>query len=238
MQRASSFEERFVVILPDQEVRATHAKSTHAVDILAFVDVQEIPSLYFETPYYLTPAPGGEKLYALLRELLRTTGKIGIACVVIQSRQHLAAVVPRGQSLVLQTLRWASESLHPRLNVALSDPATGETSESELALPPSFISRAQEGWTITGDEDDAESLRDDLCTDDASPFGDRMLTIGQGTEIEVEELDDWLEENDADDGDSLLFLIPSNPHAGAPRPASRQRHPARMARARTRRTLH
>lgn len=93
--------------LPDKELHRIHARSTHAVDILAFVEAQEIPSDYFETPYYLAPAPGGEKVYALLRETLRHSGKIGIAYVVIQSRQHLAAVVPQGQSLVLNTLRWS-----------------------------------------------------------------------------------------------------------------------------------
>lgn len=95
--------------LPDKEAHYTHARSTHAVDILAFVEAQEIPPDCFETPYYLAPAPGGEKIYALLRETLRDSGKIGIAYVVIQSRQHLAAVVPQGDSLVLNTLRWSSE---------------------------------------------------------------------------------------------------------------------------------
>lgn len=94
------------------------AGSTHAVDILAFVGAQEIPNFYFETPYYLAPAPGGERLYALLRETLRTTRKIGIACVVIQARQHLAVLVPEGQSLVLNTLRWRHDG---RLSAAADD---------------------------------------------------------------------------------------------------------------------
>lgn len=85
-------------------------KSTHAVDILAFVEAQEIPPDYFETPYTLSPAPGGEKAYALLRETLRRTRRIGIAYVVIRTRRHLAALVPQGQSLVLNTLRWTSEA--------------------------------------------------------------------------------------------------------------------------------
>lgn len=88
---------------------ATSAKSTHAVDIFAFVEAQEIPSDYFETPYLLAPAPGGERLYAILRETLRRTRKIGIAYVVIQARPHLAALLPQGEGLVLNTLRWASE---------------------------------------------------------------------------------------------------------------------------------
>lgn len=101
--------ERFFVIFTDVDFSPSHAKPTHAVDILAFVEAQEIPSLYYETPYYLAPAPGDEKVYALLRETLRRTKKVGIAYVVIQARQHLAALIPEGQSLVLNTLRWERE---------------------------------------------------------------------------------------------------------------------------------
>jgi len=94
----------------DKQMPATEAKSTHAVDILAFVEAQEMSTVYFETPYYLAPVPGGEKVYALLRETLRQTRKIGIAYVVIHARQHLAALIPDGQSLVLNTLRWTNET--------------------------------------------------------------------------------------------------------------------------------
>jgi DNA end-binding protein Ku len=96
------------VIWSDEEVAT--GKSTHAVDILAFVEAQEIPAHYFETPYQLVPAPGGERLYTLLRETLQHTRKIGIAYVVIQAHQHLAALVPQGKALVLNTLRCANQA--------------------------------------------------------------------------------------------------------------------------------
>lgn len=101
------------MILSDHALPTLSAKATHAVDILAFVEAQEVPPLYFETPYRLTPAPGDEMVYALLRDTLRCLRKVGIAYVVIQSRQHLAAVIPRGQALVLNTLRWNHESTGP-----------------------------------------------------------------------------------------------------------------------------
>ncbi len=119
------------MILPDTEVHPTHAKLTHAVDILAFVEAQEIPFHYFDTPYYLAPAPGGEKLYALLRETLHRSGKIGIAYVVIRARQHLAALVPQGQSLVLNTLRWASET---GLTAGFGLPAEDLAAAKELGM--------------------------------------------------------------------------------------------------------
>lgn len=97
------------MILPATETRTLHAKPTQAVDILAFVEAQEISSLYFENRYHLAPAPGDENGYTMLRETLRRSRQIGIAYVVIQGRQHLAAVVPQDQSLILNTLRWTNE---------------------------------------------------------------------------------------------------------------------------------
>ncbi|RZI40258.1 hypothetical protein EGT07_24570 [Herbaspirillum sp. HC18] len=107
----SAPEERYFVNLPDKESHLPQTAPAHALDILAFVEAHEIPPDYFETPYYLEPVPGGENVYATLREALRRTGKIGIACVVIRSRQRLAALVPQGQSLVLNTLRWTANVL-------------------------------------------------------------------------------------------------------------------------------
>jgi non-homologous end joining protein Ku len=84
--------------------------AVQTLDILAFVAAREIPLHYFETPYYLAPAPGSERMYALLHEVLRRTGKIGLACVEIEARLRIAALIPEGQSLLLLTLRWEVES--------------------------------------------------------------------------------------------------------------------------------
>jgi DNA end-binding protein Ku len=106
-------QERRYVNLFNQKTSIANEKSTHAVDIFAFVEAQEIPFDYFETPYILAPAPGGERIYAMLRETLRMTKKIGIAYVVIQARPQLAALLPQGEGLVLNTLRWACEENVP-----------------------------------------------------------------------------------------------------------------------------
>lgn len=120
------------MILSDHALHTLSAKATHAVDILAFVEAQEVPPLYFETPYRLTPAPGDEKVYALLRDTLRCLRKIGIAYVVIQSRQHLAAVIPRGQSLVLNTLRWN----HEAAGITRLQAENLEAGQLEAMIPP------------------------------------------------------------------------------------------------------
>jgi DNA end-binding protein Ku len=84
------------------------------VDILAFVDLAEIPPQHFDKPYYLVPEKRGAKAYALLRETMAKAGKAGVATFVIRSKQHLAALIPVDDVLLLNTLRYADEVRAPR----------------------------------------------------------------------------------------------------------------------------
>jgi DNA end-binding protein Ku len=95
--------------MTDAEIRAANPESTQTVDILAFVDAPDISFLSLDTPYYLAPDRKGEKVYALLRDALKDTGKVGIASVVLHNKQHLAALIPVGPALALNTLRWGDE---------------------------------------------------------------------------------------------------------------------------------
>jgi DNA end-binding protein Ku len=101
------------VILGEEDFLAANPKATQTVDIKAFVDAGSIPPQYFDTPYRLAPGKRGEKGYALLRETLRETKKVGIAEVVIRTKQHLAALMVDGDALVLELLRWSDELLDP-----------------------------------------------------------------------------------------------------------------------------
>lgn len=107
--RGIQYEAEHYVVLSDEEIRAANPKATQSVDILCFADLKEVSFLYLETPYFLAPDKKGEKVYALLREALKKTGKIGIALVVMHTKQHLAALIPSGNALVLNTLRWSTE---------------------------------------------------------------------------------------------------------------------------------
>jgi len=97
------------VVLSDEDFRRANVEATKTVDIQAFVDLKDIPPLYFETPYYLAPGKRGEKAYALLRDAMKKAGKAGIATVVIRTRQYLAAVLPQDDVLLMDTLRYADE---------------------------------------------------------------------------------------------------------------------------------
>ena len=116
------------VVLGEEDFKRANVEATQTIDITDFVDAADIPSFYFDKPYFLEPAKKGEKSYALLRETLKRTGKIGIANVVIHTRQHLAALIPYGKVLVLNLMRFADE---------LRDP-------SDLKLPESNAATAKE----------------------------------------------------------------------------------------------
>jgi len=103
------YEDGKYVVLSEEDFRRANVEASKTVDIQAFVDAGEVPPLYFETPYYLAPGKRGEKAYALLREALKKAGKIGIATVVIRTRQYLAALIPYGDVLLMNTIRYANE---------------------------------------------------------------------------------------------------------------------------------
>jgi DNA end-binding protein Ku len=97
-------------LLTPDEIKAALPKSTQTISIEAFVDREQIPAVFFNKPYYVSPGgKGGQKPFALLRETLQRTGKVGIARIVISTKQHLAALIPQGQGLVLNLLRWSDE---------------------------------------------------------------------------------------------------------------------------------
>jgi DNA end-binding protein Ku len=100
--------DRFVVLSPE-DLRRANVEATQTIDIMTFVESGDVPVVYYEHPYYLTPDKGGEKVYALLREALNRSGKVGIAQVVIRARQHLVALLPMGDMIVMNTLRYPDE---------------------------------------------------------------------------------------------------------------------------------
>jgi len=92
-----------------EELKTLPLPTAHTVELLGFVDAEEIDALYFDKAYYLGPGKGGEKAYELLRRTLADRGKVGIGKVAIRTREHLVAVRPIGGPLVMQTLYYADE---------------------------------------------------------------------------------------------------------------------------------
>jgi DNA end-binding protein Ku len=129
------------VVLTDDEIKAAYPKTTQTIEIEGFVHAQEIPFYYLEKPYYLEPMNKGEKVYALLREAMAAAGVIGIARVVLHTKEHLAALVPSGPGLMINTLRWSNEI---RDMSALNLPGAGRKAanlkDAELKMAEQLIS--------------------------------------------------------------------------------------------------
>jgi DNA end-binding protein Ku len=103
------YEKGQFVILTKDDFKTAALEKTKTLDILDFVDPKEVDERYFETPYYLQASKGADRSYALLREAIRESGKIGIAKIILRDAQHLAAVEVIGDALVLTMMRFADE---------------------------------------------------------------------------------------------------------------------------------
>ncbi|WP_338487007.1 Ku protein [Pseudomonas trivialis] len=104
-----AYEKGRYVVLSEEEIRSAHPKSTQTIEIIAFVASDQIPLQNIDTPYFLAPDKRGGKVYALLRETLKKTGKVALANVVLHTKQHLAALMALDSALVLVMLRWPAE---------------------------------------------------------------------------------------------------------------------------------
>jgi DNA end-binding protein Ku len=135
------------VVLTDEDLRRANPEATQTIDILAFVNAEQVPLIYYEQPYYLAPGKGGDKVYALLRETLREVGKIGIANVVIRVKQHLAALVCVGDTIVLNTLRYPDE-IRPtdELKIPAADSKAAQVTDKELQMAKALVEGMSEKW--------------------------------------------------------------------------------------------
>jgi len=131
------------VVLSDEDLRLANPKATQTIDIMAFVDADSVPLTFFETPYYLSPGRGGDKVYALLRETLNKAGRIAIATVVIRTRQHLCALVSVGDGIIMNTLRYATEIRNPE---DLKLPGHSGITDKELKMALSLVEEMSEKW--------------------------------------------------------------------------------------------
>lgn len=133
------------VVLSDAQIKDAYPQSTQTIAIEAFVTAAEISFVLLERPYYLEPLGKGEKVYALLREAMAAAGVIGIARVVMHSKEHLAVLVPMGPALMLNTIRWASE-VRPSEELKLPAAGKGALKPAELKMASQLIADMTLPW--------------------------------------------------------------------------------------------
>jgi DNA end-binding protein Ku len=165
------------VVLTDEDLRRAKVESTQTIEIVDFVNAAEIQPYYYERPYFLEPPKKGAKAYALLREALVRTGRVGVAKVVIQTRQHLAALIPSGRVLLLDLLRYANELRDPlELELPPEGLAENKIQPKELEMAEKLIESMAASWEPAQYTDD---YREALLA-----FVQRKVESGEVQEIE------------------------------------------------------
>ena len=148
------------MVLSEEEIAAAYPKTTQTIEIESFVPNTEIPFVYLERPYYVAPINKGHKVYALLRDTLLKTQRVGIARVIIQTKQHLAVLVPSGPVLVLNLLRWGTD-IRPveELDLPPVGAKAAGLSEKELAMAKQLVDDMTGKWDP---EQFTDSFKDDI----------------------------------------------------------------------------
>jgi len=166
------YEDGEYVVLSDKEIADAYPKTTQTIEIESFVPANAIPFVYLERPYYVAPINRGAKVYALLRETLQRTGRIGMARVVIQTKQHLAALVPVGPGLVLNLLRWGAD-IRPWTDLPLpsEDAKKAGLREQEIKMAEQLVEDMSAEW-------DPADYKDEF-KDEILRLVDRKVAAGQ-----------------------------------------------------------
>ena len=190
------YEDGEYVVLSDKDIADAYPKTTQTIEIETFVPADSIPFVYLERPYYVAPINRGGKVYALLRETLKRAGRIGVARVVIQTKQHLAALVPVGPGLVLNLLRWGAD-IRPWKDLPLPSESAKQVglSERELKMAGELVKDMSSDW-------DPDEFKDSF-KDEIMRLVDQKVEAGQTEEVTKLEP---IEEQEGRSGAKILDL--------------------------------
>ncbi|MDO8345834.1 MAG: Ku protein [Cellvibrio sp.] len=172
------YEKDRYVVLSEDEIRAAHPKSTQTIDIFSFVDRADIPLANIDTPYYLAPEKRGEKVYALLREALVGTGKVGLANVILHTKQHLAAVMVIESALVLVLLRWPNEVKDLAILELTSATTKAQLNKSEKEMAMRLVNDMSGKWNP---DDYRDTFQEKIMS-----LIDRKVTQGKIENVETD----------------------------------------------------
>jgi DNA end-binding protein Ku len=171
------YEKGEYVALSDQDFEQANVEASQSIEIMDFVDAADISPLYYDTPYYIEPLKNGRRAYALLRDVMTKTGKVGIAKIVLRTRQHLAALIPQGPLLVLHTLRYPHELRDAsNLDVPQANAKGRAASSQEVKMAEQLLQAMMGKW-------DPDKYRDEYH-EDLLKLIDKKIKTGQTKAIE------------------------------------------------------
>jgi len=217
--RGYEYEKDEYVVLTDEELKNAHPEQTQTIEILEFVDGSDVDPVLFETPYYLEPQKRNSKGYVLLHKALAETGKIGIARLVLRTRQRLAAVMPRGPVLALDLLRYSYEVREPSEVAPEKAKGPGSISKAEINMAERLINDMSVPW-------DPEKYKDDY-RDDVMALVEKKVKSGHTHEIVNK-----VEKRAARKGGDVMDLMPLLKESLSVH-AKKSRSPRRATRSRT-----
>jgi len=142
------YEKDRYVALSDADFKHANVKASETISIASFTDAADISPEFYQTPYYLAPTKGGEKVYALLAETLTSTGKVAVATFVMRGRGHLCVVTAGERTLMLITLRFADELLPPaKPSASSSGRKATKPLNAELTMAHKLVEQMTAAWT-------------------------------------------------------------------------------------------
>ncbi|KAA0070277.1 Ku protein [Rhodanobacter sp. T12-5] len=220
--KAFEYQKGSYVVLEPEDIKSAASEGREAVEVKAFVEADSIGVEYYEKPYVLVPGKKAEKGYVLLRETLKRTGKVGIARVVIRTREYLSAVMPRGHALILMLLRYPQEL------VDVDDYKIPQGAATEYRISPKEIDMAEQLIASMSDEWKPEDYRDEFRDRLRKVIEKRMKSKGVVTPPAEDEAD--MPENAATNVVDFMALLQQSL-------ASKKRTPAKSSAAKpTRKT--
>ncbi len=166
------YEKGKFVVLSEKDFQRVDLEATQTVDIQDFVDVEAIDPMFFYKPYFLEPQKGGDKAYVLLRETLEKTKKVGIAKVIIKTRQYLAGVKPLKHALVLELMHFAEELADgEKLNVPKKSSPPGKR---EIDMAKALVESMSAEWDPKKYKDDYRDALMDVIEEKVESGGEEI----------------------------------------------------------------
>lgn len=194
--KAFEYKPESYVVMTDADFKKANPKATQTIDIENFVELDEIDPVFFEKAYYLLPNKGGEKGYKLLCEALHKSKKVAIAKIILHTKQHLAALIPRGEFMLLELLHFAEDVKElQELGDWKKEVPVSKTIAKEVQMAEQLI----EDMTVKWKPDDYE----DTYRQDIMKMVKAKVKSGKATEIN----DEYIEEKE-DSSSQVLDLMP------------------------------
>ncbi len=209
------------VVLTDEDLRRANVKATQTIEIQEFVPTADVPAYFFETPYFVVPDAKSARVYRLLHAVLQKSERLAIATVVIRTRQWMAALMPVGDMIVMNTLRYASELL-PAIQIPES--SGSKPSPKELQMAQRLVDGMSVAWK-------PEKFHDSYIDDVKRRIAEKV----KARETKVLTAPDPAARKKADPGQVVDLMSMLEQSLGARKPAAKKRAPVRRSKKTARR---